>query len=220
AIYEQPFLAHATMEPVNCTVHVRPDGCDVWVGTQVPTFTQNAAAKVTGLPKAKVHVHNHLLGGGFGRRLEVDFITRAVQVAQQVNGPVQVVWSREEDIQHDMYRPYYYDRIAAGLDAQGKPIAWTHRITGSSIIARVSSELSTSWRRLPSATRSSTGARCWTAHRGPRRCSSSRRSVPAGAGRCRRAAGGGAASRCCTLSGATLPRSPTSQYRSRATCAS
>ncbi len=141
AIYEQPFLAHATMEPVNCTVHVRPDGCDVWVGTQVPTFTQNAAAKVTGLPKAKVQVHNHLLGGGFGRRLEVDFITRAVQVAKQVTGPVQVLWSREEDIQHDMYRPYYYDRIAAGLDAQGKPIAWTHRVTGSSIIARVSSEL-------------------------------------------------------------------------------
>ena len=141
AIYEQPFLAHATMEPVNCTVHVRPDGCDVWVGTQVPTFTQNAAAKVTGLPPAKVQVHNHLLGGGFGRRLEVDFITRAVQVAKQVTGPVQVLWSREEDIQHDMYRPYYYDRIAAGLDAQGKPIAWTHRVTGSSIIARVSSEL-------------------------------------------------------------------------------
>jgi len=129
------------MEPVNCTVHVRPDGCDLWVGTQVPTFTQTAAAKVTGLPKAKVQVHNHLLGGGFGRRLEVDFITRAVQVGKQVTGPVQVLWSREEDIQHDMYRPYYYDRIAAGLDAQGKPIAWTHRVTGSSIIARVSSEL-------------------------------------------------------------------------------
>jgi len=141
AIYEQPFLAHATMEPVNCTVHVRPDGCDVWVGTQVPTFTQTAAAKVTGLPKAKVQVHNHLLGGGFGRRLEVDFVVRAVQIAKQVTGPVQVLWSREEDIQHDMYRPYYYDRIAAGLDAQGKPIAWTHRVTGSSIIARVSSEL-------------------------------------------------------------------------------
>src|SRR5205807_3325505 len=120
---------------------VRPDGCDVWVGTQVPTFTQNAAAKVTGLSKSKVRVHNHLLGGGFGRRLEVDFITRAVQVAKQVTGPVQVLWSREEDIQHDMYRPCYYDRIAAGLDAQGKPIAWTHRVTGSSIIARVSSEL-------------------------------------------------------------------------------
>ena len=141
AIYELPFLAHATMEPVNCTVHVRPDGCDIWVGTQVPTFTQTAAAKVTGLPKAKVRVHNHLLGGGFGRRLEVDFITRAVQIAQQVPGPVQVFWSREEDIQHDMYRPYYYDRIAAGLDARGMPIAWTHRVTGSSIMARVVSQL-------------------------------------------------------------------------------
>jgi isoquinoline 1-oxidoreductase beta subunit len=141
AVYEAPFLAHATMEPVNCTVHVRPDGCDVWVGTQVPTFAQTAAAKVTGLPPEKVEVHNHLLGGGFGRRLEVDFIVRAVEVAKQVAYPVKVVWTREEDIQHDMYRPYYYDRIAAGLDERGKPIAWTHRITGSSIMARVTSEL-------------------------------------------------------------------------------
>ncbi len=141
AVYELPFLAHATLEPVNCTVHVRPDGCDLWLGTQVPTFTQTAAAKLTGLPRAKVRVHNHLLGGGFGRRLEVDFVVRAVQIAQQVTGPVKVVWTREEDIQHDMYRPYYYDRIAAGLDAGGKPVAWTHRVTGSSIMARVTSEL-------------------------------------------------------------------------------
>ena len=141
AVYQVPFLAHATMEPVNCTVHVRPDGCDLWVGTQVPTFTQTAAAKETGLPKAKVAVHNHLLGGGFGRRLEVDFIVRAVQIAKQVSGPVQVWWSREEDIQHDMYRPYYCDRIAAGLDGQGRPVAWSHRIAGSSIEARVISEL-------------------------------------------------------------------------------
>ena len=141
AIYEVPFLAHATMEPVNCTVHVRPEGCDIWVGTQVPTFAQTAAAKVTGLPPEKVQVHNHLLGGGFGRRLEVDFIVRAVEIAKQVASPVKVVWTREEDIQHDMYRPYYYDRIAAGLDEHGKPIAWTHRITGSSIMARVTSEL-------------------------------------------------------------------------------
>jgi isoquinoline 1-oxidoreductase subunit beta len=141
AIYELPFLAHATMEPVNCTVDVRTDGCDIWVGTQVPTFTQTAAAKVTGLSKAKVQVHNHLLGGGFGRRLEVDFVIRAVQIAKQVSGPVQVIWSREEDIQHDMYRPYYYDRIAAGLDAHGLPIAWTHRVTGSSIMSRVVNQL-------------------------------------------------------------------------------
>src|SRR5207244_2099111 len=90
AVYELPFLAHATLEPVNCTVHVRPDGCDLWLGTQVPTFTQTAAAKLTGLPRAKVRVHNHLLGGGFGRRLEVDFVVRAVQIAQQVTGPVKV----------------------------------------------------------------------------------------------------------------------------------
>jgi isoquinoline 1-oxidoreductase beta subunit len=141
AVYELPFLAHATMEPVNCTVHVRPDGCDLWLGTQVPTFTQNAAAKLTGLPRDKVRVHNHLLGGGFGRRLEVDFVVRAVEIAKHVAGPVKVVWTREEDIQHDMYRPYYYDRIAAGLDASGRPVAWTHRVTGSSIMARVTSEL-------------------------------------------------------------------------------
>jgi isoquinoline 1-oxidoreductase beta subunit len=141
AVYEVPFLAHATMEPVNCTVHVRPDGCDIWVGTQVPTFAQTAAAKLIGLPPERVRVHNHLLGSGFGRRLEVDFIVRAVEIAKQVASPVKVVWTREEDIQHDMYRPYYYDRIAAGLDEHGKPIAWTHRITGSSIMARVTSEL-------------------------------------------------------------------------------
>jgi isoquinoline 1-oxidoreductase beta subunit len=136
AIYQVPFLAHATMEPMNCTVHVQKDSCEIWVGTQVPTMAQGIAAEITGLPKEKVQVHNHLLGGGFGRRLEVDGVAHAVKVAQQVDGPVKVVYSREEDIQHDMYRPYYYDRFAAGLDAQGKPVAWTHRIAGSSIMAR------------------------------------------------------------------------------------
>lgn len=136
AIYELPFLAHTTMEPVNCTVDVRKDGCDIWVGTQVIGRAQAIAADVTGLPPAKVIVHNYLLGGGFGRRLEVDFIKRAVQVGQKVDGPVKVVWSREEDIQHDMYRPYFYDRLHAGLDAQGNPVAWSHRICGSSVMAR------------------------------------------------------------------------------------
>jgi isoquinoline 1-oxidoreductase beta subunit len=135
-VYEVPFLAHATMEPINCTVHVRKDGCDVWVGTQVQARAQAAAAQATGLPVGKVRVHNHLLGGGFGRRLEVDFIFQAAQIAKQVEGPVKVVWTREEDIQHDMYRPYYYDRIAAGLDGQGMPIAWSHRLVGPSILAR------------------------------------------------------------------------------------
>jgi CO/xanthine dehydrogenase Mo-binding subunit len=136
AVYEVPFLAHAAMEPMNCTVHVRPDGCEVWTGTQVVGRAHAAAVKVTGLPADKVVVHNHLLGGGFGRRLEVDGVARAVQIAKHVDGPVKVVWSREEDIQHDMYRPYFYDRISAGLDAAGMPVAWNHRITGSSILKR------------------------------------------------------------------------------------
>jgi isoquinoline 1-oxidoreductase subunit beta len=136
AIYQVPFLAHATMEPMNCTVHVRKDGCEVWVGNQVIPRAQATAAKVTGLPLDKVVVHNHLIGGGFGRRLEIDGVTRAVEIAKHVDGPVKVVWTREEDIQHDMYRPYWFDRISAGLDASGMPVAWDHRFAGSSIIAR------------------------------------------------------------------------------------
>jgi isoquinoline 1-oxidoreductase subunit beta len=138
AVYEQPFLAHAAMEPMNCTVHLTKDGCDIWAGTQIPGITQAAVMKLTGLEREQVRIHNHLLGGGFGRRLEFDGTVRAVQIAQHVRGPVQVIWSREEDIQHDMYRPYYYDRISAGVDAQGKAVAWSHRIAGSSIVARYS----------------------------------------------------------------------------------
>jgi len=136
AVYESPFLAHVTMEPMSCTVHVRRDGCEVWTGSQVLARAQATAAEVTGLPLDKVVVHNHLLGGGFGRRLEVDYVTQAVRIAKQVDAPVKVVWTREEDIQHDVYRPYYYDRIAAGLDPRGTPVAWTHRIVGPAIIAR------------------------------------------------------------------------------------
>ena len=136
AVYEVPFLAHAAMEPINCTVHVRPDSCEVWTGSQVLTRAQAGAAKVTGLPLEKVVVHNHYLGGGFGRRLEIDYVPQAVRVAQQVKGPVKVIWTREEDIRHDVYRPYYYDRLAAGLDARGQPIAWSHRLVGPSILAR------------------------------------------------------------------------------------
>jgi isoquinoline 1-oxidoreductase beta subunit len=136
ATYQVPFLAHATMEPMNCTVHVRKDGCEVWVGNQAIARAQAAAAKVTGLPLDKVVVHNHLIGGGFGRRLESDGITRAVEIAKQVDGPVKVVWTREEDIQHDMYRPTFFDRMSAGLDAKGMPVAWNHRFAGSSVIAR------------------------------------------------------------------------------------
>ena len=136
AVYELPFLAHAAMEPMNCTAHVRNDGCELWVGTQAPTLTQALVAAALGMPADAVKVHNHLLGGGFGRRLEADGSVLAARIAQQVDGQVKVVWSREEDIQHDMYRPAYYDRIAAGLDEHGKPVAWTHRVAGSSVMAR------------------------------------------------------------------------------------
>jgi isoquinoline 1-oxidoreductase beta subunit len=136
ATYQLPFLAHAAMEPMNCTVHVRKDGCEVWVGNQVIARAQAAAAKTAGLPLDKVVVHNHLIGGGFGRRLEIDGVIRAVEIAQHVDGPVKVVWTREEDIQHDMYRPYFFDRVSAGLDRKGMPIAWHHRFAGSSILAR------------------------------------------------------------------------------------
>ncbi|WLA86563.1 MULTISPECIES: xanthine dehydrogenase family protein molybdopterin-binding subunit [Bradyrhizobium] len=136
ATYQLPFLAHATMEPMNCTVHVRPDGCEIWVGSQALSRAQAVAAKVLNMPPEKVVVHNHLLGGGFGRRLEVDGVIRAVQIAKQVDAPVKLVWTREEDIQHDMYRPYWCDRIAVGLDASGKPVAWNNRFAGSSVLAR------------------------------------------------------------------------------------
>jgi isoquinoline 1-oxidoreductase subunit beta len=135
AAYEMPFLAHATMEPMNCTVHVTPTACEVWVGSQVFSRVQAIAAKVTGLPLDKVTAHNHLIGGGFGRRLEVDMVASAVQIAQQVDGPVKVVWTREEDIQHDVYRPVYRDTLSATV-SNGRIIGWKHRITGSSVIAR------------------------------------------------------------------------------------
>ena len=135
AVYEMPFLAHATLEPLNCTVHVTPASCEVWVGIQVLSRAQAVAAKVTGLPLDKVTVHNQLIGGGFGRRLEVDFIEKAVRIAKQVDGPVKVVYTREEDIQHDVYRPVYLDRMSASL-LNGRIVGWKHRIAGSAVIAR------------------------------------------------------------------------------------
>ncbi len=133
--YELPFLAHAMMEPLNCTVHVRPDRCEVWTGTQVLTRVQEYAAKAAGLPLEKVKANNHLLGGGFGRRLEADMVAAAVRIGKHVDGPVKVVWTREEDIQHDIYRPVYRDVISATLSG-GKIAAWKYRIAGSSIMAR------------------------------------------------------------------------------------
>jgi isoquinoline 1-oxidoreductase subunit beta len=135
ASYELPFLAHATMEPLNCTVQFKPDGCEIWTGTQIMTRVQSEAAKAAGLPVEKVSVNNHLIGGGFGRRLEPDMVVAAVRIAKEVDGPVKVVWMREEDIQHDIYRPVYRDTISASLSG-GKIVGWKYRVAGASIIAR------------------------------------------------------------------------------------
>ncbi|HEY4833828.1 MAG TPA: xanthine dehydrogenase family protein molybdopterin-binding subunit [Bradyrhizobium sp.] len=135
ASYELPFLAHAPMEPVNATVHVTPSSCEIWTGTQIMTRVQSEAAKAAGLPVEKVTVNNHLLGGGFGRKLEPDMVVAAVRVAKQVDGPVKVVWTREEDIQHDVYRPVYRDTISATL-SDGKIVGWRYKVSGSAVIAR------------------------------------------------------------------------------------
>jgi isoquinoline 1-oxidoreductase subunit beta len=135
ASYELPFLAHATMEPVNATVRLKRNSCEIWTGTQVLSRVQSEAAKAAGLPVEKVTVNNHLLGGGFGRKLEPDMVVAAVRIAKQVDGPVKVMWTREEDIQHDFYRPVYRDTIAATL-YDGKIVGWKYHVSGSSIMAR------------------------------------------------------------------------------------
>jgi isoquinoline 1-oxidoreductase beta subunit len=136
AVYEVPFLAHATMEPMNCTAHVRADRAEVWVGTQAPTLAQKVVAGVTGLKPESVAVHTTLLGGGFGRRFEMDMVAEAAEVSKAVGAPVKVVYTREDDTRHDFYRPATYNVFRAGLDRQGRPIAWTHRVVGPSIFAR------------------------------------------------------------------------------------
>jgi isoquinoline 1-oxidoreductase beta subunit len=128
AVYQTPYLAHAPMEPLNCTAWVRPDGADVWVSTQMQSSAQQIAAQKSGLPPAKVEVHTEYMGGGFGRRGGVDYIGEAVEVAKSVDVPVKVTWSREDDMQHDTYRPASYCRFAGGVDAEGWPVAWTASI--------------------------------------------------------------------------------------------
>lgn len=135
ASYEMPLLAHATMEPLNCTVHVKPDSCEIWTGTQIMARVQSEAARTVGLPVEKVTVNQHMIGGGFGRRLEPDMVVTAVRIAQKVDGPVKVVWTREEDIQHDIYRPVYRDNISATL-SDGKVVGFKYKISGAAIIAR------------------------------------------------------------------------------------
>ena len=135
ATYELPLLAHACLEPLNCTVHVTPTSAEAWIGTQVLERVHAAVAKAADLPESQVTVHNHLIGGGFGRRLEPDMAYTAARIAKQVEGPVKVVWTREEDIRHDMYRPAYHDRLWARLDGD-RIVAWKHRVSGSSVLAR------------------------------------------------------------------------------------
>jgi isoquinoline 1-oxidoreductase subunit beta len=136
AVYEVPFLAHATMEPMNCAADVRADGCDIYAPTQFQTFSQNTGAKITGLKPEQVRIHTTYLGGGFGRRAEQDFITEAVELSKGAGAPVQVTWSREDDMQHDFYRPAALTKLTAGLDADGSLVAWKCRVVSPSIMER------------------------------------------------------------------------------------
>ena len=136
AEYEVPFLAHATMEPQNCTAHARADRCDVWAPTQNQTNTQAIAAMITGLDPKAVFVHTTFLGGGFGRRFETDFVAEAVEISKAIGGPVKVTWSREDDIQHDYYRTASHAHFTAGLDADGWPVVWVNTIACPSLMAR------------------------------------------------------------------------------------
>jgi isoquinoline 1-oxidoreductase beta subunit len=134
--YQSPMLAHATMEPLNATVFVTADKCEIWTGTQVPARAVGEAARITGLPQDKVVLHNQYLGGGFGRRLETDWVEQAVAFAKQVSYPLKVIWTREEDIRHDRVRPMYHDVISAVLDANGRPVWYGYRTSGGSVLAR------------------------------------------------------------------------------------
>jgi isoquinoline 1-oxidoreductase beta subunit len=130
ARYRTPYLAHCVMEPPACVADVRADACDVWVGTQDQTSAQAAAAALTGLPTHAVAVHTTFLGGGFGRRLETDFVEEAVRLSMHCGCPVQVVWTRADDLRHDRYRPAHAAWLRAGLDSRGSPLVWWQRLAG------------------------------------------------------------------------------------------
>ena len=136
AVYELPFAAHVCMEPMNCTVHVQADRAEAWVPTQGPQWAQAVIAEITKLPPEKVTVHTTLMGGGFGRRYQADFVMEAAQVAKATGKPVMVLWTREDDMQHDFYRPASYHRLQGALDSEGKLAAWKHFQTSTSIAAK------------------------------------------------------------------------------------
>jgi isoquinoline 1-oxidoreductase beta subunit len=135
AVYELPFAAHACMEPMNCTVHIRPDGAEAWVPTQGPQWAQDVIAGVSKLPHESVVVHTTLMGGGFGRRYHADFVMEAAQVAKATGQPVMVLWTREDDMQHDFYRPASYHHMQGAMDGHGKLAAWKHFQSSTSIAA-------------------------------------------------------------------------------------
>jgi isoquinoline 1-oxidoreductase subunit beta len=136
AEYDFPYLAHATMEPLNCTVRIGTDTCDVWTGTQFQTLDQKVAAEITGLKPEQVQIHTQFLGGGFGRRATPtsDFVREAVHVAKAAGVPVKTVWTREDDMRGGYYRPLFFHKVKVGLDAQGAPVAWQHTLVGQSFL--------------------------------------------------------------------------------------
>jgi isoquinoline 1-oxidoreductase subunit beta len=136
ATYVLPYLAHVTMEPMNCTAHVSNDRCDVWAPTQNQTGVLTLAEKITGLPKDRIHVYTTYLGGGFGRRFELDSTEEAIEISKTIGRPVKLLWTREEDMQNDFYRPANCCRIEAGIDGEGRLSAWSHKVVAPSIFAR------------------------------------------------------------------------------------
>jgi isoquinoline 1-oxidoreductase beta subunit len=137
AEYDVPYLAHATMEPMNCAVRLEGGTCEIWTGTQFQTMDQMSAAKIAGVPPEKVSIHTQFLGGGFGRRATPtsDFVSEAVHVAKAAGVPVKTVWTRTDDLRGGYYRPLFLHRIEAGLDEKGRPLGWRHSIVGQSILA-------------------------------------------------------------------------------------
>src|SRR3546814_267698 len=149
ADYEFPYLAHAPMEPLDCVAQLGDDGCDIWTGSQIPTVDQASAAAILGLQPAQVRVHTLFAGGSFGRRAtpNADMVSEAVGIAKAIGGrvPVKLVWTREDDIQGGRYRPMYFHRLRAGLDADGRLIGWQHRIRSEEHTSELQSLMRTSY---------------------------------------------------------------------------
>ncbi|HAV23382.1 MAG TPA: hypothetical protein DCX46_07790 [Bacteroidetes bacterium] len=133
AVYDLPYVSHSPMEPMNCIADVKSESCEIWVGSQTPQAAQNLAANILGIPKEKVTVHVTLLGGGFGRRLDNDYVEEAVRISKAAGAPVKLMWTREDDMHHDLYRPASHHVLSGAVDSAGKLVAWKHRVVGPSI---------------------------------------------------------------------------------------